>query len=101
MRQSARAYKYAGCGVYLWHEEAKVNKIRFDQLAEHKEEIEKNFGGELNWEKLDNRRTSRISVKFKRVGLKDKDKWDVLQTKMIDAMIRLEKTFEKHIRQLE
>jgi len=45
--------------------------------------------------------TERVSLKFKKLGLSDKDKWDDIQNKMIDAMIRLEKAFGKHIRKLD
>ena len=98
-------YKHASCEIYLdrgkGFEEPNINKIRFDKLYEHKDQIEEEFGGKLNWERLDNRRASRISIEFEGIGLKDKDKWDDLQNKMIDAMIRLEKAFGKHIKQLD
>ena len=98
-------YKFAEVEIYLDRgkefEEPNINKIRFDKLYENKGEIEKDFGGELNWERLDNRRACRISVVFKNVGLNDKDKWDSIQNKMIDSMIRLEKAFRRHIRQLD
>lgn len=98
-------YKYVACEIYLDRgkefEEPNINKIRFDQLYRDKDEIEKEFGARLNWDRLDNRRACRISIKFKGIGLKDKDKWDDLQNKMVDAMVRLEKAFRKHIRQLD
>jgi len=97
--------KFVACEIYLDRgkkfEEPNINKIRFDKLHKHKDQIEDEFGGKLNWERLDNRRASRISIKFEGKGLKDKDKWDDLQNKMIDAMIRLEKAFGEHIKQLD
>lgn len=97
--------KYASCEIYLDRgkefEEPNINKIRFDELFKHRDEIEKEFGGKLNWERLEDRRASRISVHFEGIGLKDKDKWDELQEKMIETMIRLEKAFRKYIRQLD
>jgi len=97
--------KSAGCEVYLDRgkefEEPNINKIRFDQLYKYKDEIEKEFGGSLKWERLDNRRACRISVKFEEAGLKDEEDWDKLQDKMIDAMIRLEKAFRNYIRRLK
>jgi hypothetical protein len=61
-------YKYASCEIYLdkgkEFEEPNVNKARFDQLYKHKEEIEKEIGEKLNWERLDHRRASRISFEF-------------------------------------
>ncbi len=95
---------YASCEVYLdrgkGYEEPNINKIRFDKLFKQKDEIEKEFGGKLIWERLNDRRASRISFRFEGVGLKDEDKWDSLQEKMIDVMIRMEKTFRKPIKQL-
>jgi len=97
--------KYAGCEIYLDRgkefEEPNINKARFDQLYKNREKIETDFGGKLNWERLDDRRASRISVKFEGVGLKDKDKWSRLQDKLIDTMTRFEKAFRKHIKQLK
>lgn len=97
--------KYGSCEIYLDRgkefEEPNINKIRYDRLFKRKKEIEKDFGGKLDWERLDNRRASRISVSFEGIGLKDEEDWDALQDKMIDAMIRLEKATKKHIRKLE
>jgi len=96
--------KYASCEIYLDRgkefEDPNINKIRFDSLFKHKDEIENNFGGKLKWERLNDRRASRISVRFEGLGLKDKDKWNDLQEKMIETMVRLEKAFRKYIKQL-
>ena len=98
-------YKYAGCEVYLDRGkefvEPNINKIRFDELYKYKDKIEQEFGGELNWERLDDRRASRISYRLKGIGLKDKDKWDELHNKLIDAMIRMDKALRKYIKQLK
>lgn len=97
--------KYASCEIYLDRgkefEEPNINKIRFDKLFKYKNEIEKEFGSEIKWERLENRRASRISIRFENVGLKDKDKWDELQNNMVDAMIKLEKSFRKYIKALD
>lgn len=97
-------YKYGGCEVYLdkgkEFAEPNINKIRFDKLVKHKDEIESGFGGNLNWERLDNKMASRISFRFNVTDLLYKDKWDNLQNKMIDIMIRLEKAFKKYVEKL-
>ena len=98
-------YKRGECELYLdrgkGYEKPNINKERFDQLLKNKDEIEKAFGGKLIWDRLDGRRASRISIRFENVGLKDKESWNELQDKMIDAMIALEKAFRKYIRQLK
>jgi len=95
---------YVGCEIYLDKGkkfiEPNINKIRFDQLIKYKEEIEKAFGEKLIWERLDEKRASRISCKFD-YGLFDKGKWQEMQEKMIDAMIRLEQATKKYVKELE
>lgn len=98
-------YSYGSSEIYLDRGkdfvEPNINKIRFDELIKHKKEIEERFGESLEWERLDNRRGSRIVIRFKGAGLKDHDKWGQLQDKMIDAMVRLEKNFRDYIKSLD
>jgi hypothetical protein len=81
--------------------EPNINKIRFDQLLKHKEEIQSVFGGDLKWERLEEKRASRISYRITGESLlKNKDNWDDLQNKLVDAMARLEEATKEHIRNL-
>jgi len=72
------------------HESGKKNKLIFDALFKQKDEIEKEFGSELSWERLDDKRASRIRKKFSNGGLENPETWPNLQDNMIDAMIKLE-----------
>lgn len=72
----------------------------FDVLYSQREEIEADFGDGLIWGHVEGRRACRIRFTFDGVGLKDEGKWDDLQDKMIDAMIRLEKSLGKRIKKL-
>ncbi len=98
-------YKNGRVEIYLdkgkEDEDVLINKKRFDRLFKHKGEIEKEFGEKLLWEKLDDRKASRISYTFDEIGLKDEDRWDDIQDKMIDAMISLEKATKKYIGKLD
>jgi len=95
----------AWCEIYLDRGkefvEPNINKLRFDSLYKNKEEIEERFGGKLSWERLENKRASRIAARLIDYGLKDKDKWDLVQEKMIDVMIRLEKATKSFIEKLD
>jgi len=96
--------KYGGCEIYLDkgkdYVKPNINKIRFDKLYKHKRQIEKKFKGRLNWERLDNARASRISFRFKGMGLNEKENWQGLQDRMIDIMVRMENAFRVYIKEL-
>jgi hypothetical protein len=77
------------------------NKKIFDQLNSHRKEIESIFGGDLEWQGLDDRKAARVRKVYSGIGLNDKESWGRLQGDMIDGMVRLEKAFRKHIASLE
>ena len=94
--------KYGSCELYIDRGKGyvRLNKKRFDKLYTYKREIEKSFGDKLEWERLENRRASRITKRFKNTGLYETEKWNTLQDRMIDGMIRLEKTLRDYIKEL-
>lgn len=95
-------YKYGAVELYIdrGKESEEENKRIFDELVAHKKEIEGIFGGELDWERLDDRRASRIRKKYTYAALNNYEKWDQLQDDMISGMINLEKALKKHIANL-
>jgi hypothetical protein len=77
------------------------NKAIFDTLAESKEQIEAEFGQQLEWLRLEGKRACRIKRDIDLGGYRDEDKWPQIQDAMIDAMIRLEKALKPHIARLD
>ncbi|MCA9469502.1 MAG: DUF4268 domain-containing protein [Nitrospira sp.] len=77
------------------------NKTIFDALYIKKDEIEKQFGSELEWERLDNRRASRIRKTLDIGGLKDSNKWEGIQEGMVNVMIKLETALRPFIQNLK
>jgi hypothetical protein len=78
------------------------NKAIFDALLASKADIEREFMAPLEWERLDNRRASRIRYSLETGGWKDPEEtWAQTQDLMIDAMIRLEKALRPRIESLK
>jgi len=81
-------------------EKGSINEKIYNQLHSKKEIIERDFSGNLIWDRIEGKRACRISWKNSDYGLNNKDRWDELQDKMIDAMIRLENALREHIANL-
>ncbi len=77
------------------------NKSIFDSLAKSKDTIEKDFGGQLEWQRLEGKRACRIRKLISLGGYRDEGKWEAIQNAMINNMIRLEKALKPHVAKLE
>ena len=95
---------YGRAELYIDRGEREENKFIFDQLYGKKESIETAFGGVLTWERLDDKRASRIKCEMPG-SIYDPDQWPTLIEFMTDAMVRMENTFKERLadinRQLE
>ena len=86
--------------MYIDTPEADENKAIFDRFQAEQDKIEETFGGPLEWQRLDDRRASRIRHVVTIGGFMDRDHWPELQEALIDAMVRLEKALKPHIKAL-
>ncbi len=78
------------------------NKSIFDQLAAHRANIEKAFGGPLSWERLEGKRACRIRFTNDQGGYRSPDdQWPALQDTIIRAMDRLEKAIRPYLKHIQ
>ncbi len=90
------------CGrveIYIDKGNLELNKYIFDYIENNKAELEKNFTGEIIWERLDNKRACRIKAETNG-NIYDKESWDDMIQFMIEKMISLESSFKKYIPEL-
>lgn len=86
--------------VYIDRRNKAENKFIFDYFLEQKATIEERYGGELDWQRLDNKQASRISTWNTSNGLNQPEQWDNTIDQMVGDMIRLEKAFRASIQKL-
>ena len=75
-------------------------KAMFDRLYENREDIEREFGDSLIWERRSEAMSSKIAYVISGGGYRDEEKWPAIHDAMIDAMIRLERAMRPHINRL-
>ena len=91
--------KEARVELWLSRSQLEENKFMFDWLLKHKEEIEQNVGFELEWFRLDDKKSCRIQISKDFDGY-NKDNWTEMSSWIVDNMIRLEKGFKKPLVEL-
>lgn len=91
--------KYARAEVYMSRSNADENKFIFDKLMEQREGIE-SLTGELEWERLSNKKASRIKREMKNVSLYEREDWDKMMDFMMESMLFIDKAFRKPLQRI-
>lgn len=88
----------SGVELYIDTGDGPENKRIFDSLCADRSEIESAFGDPLDWERLDEKRASRIRhLQFHRGLHSPEDDWPEIQEEMIDRMDRLVASVGPHL----
>lgn len=74
------------------------DKELFDSLNEKKSEIESKLGFELDWQRLDGKKASRIIYRIPGLNFDDHSNYDALMNDIIDKVILFVKVFKKYVK---
>jgi hypothetical protein len=85
---------YARVEVYLQRSVKEENKFIFDELEKYKDAIEENFGERLIWERLDDKKASRIKYQKEDVNIYNDGDWETMINFMVTSMVKLENSFK-------
>jgi hypothetical protein len=93
------------CGAELYIDRGKdsdeENKLIFDRLYAAKDEIEKSVPAIINWERLDDRRASRIKITIQGGYRSPQEEWGLIQERQVAAMNWLERALKPHLMKLK
>ncbi len=83
--------------IYIDQGDQDANKALFDRLFQQREEIEAEFGSELHWERLDDRRACRIAAY--RPGSIEDPKEDLAQFEdwLVENLLRFKEVFSPRL----
>jgi CBS domain-containing protein len=86
--------------LYIDLEDREKNKAVFDELEHQKDDIEKEIGCELNWERLDHRRASRISVANPARIIDPPEKLEELKRWALEMILKFADIFQPRITEI-
>lgn len=92
---------YARAEVYINRGTPAENKRVFDALFVQKEQIEKTFGAQLTWERMDNKVSSRVKWQLDGVNVHDEKDYPKMNEFLVDGLARMKKAFADSINKLD
>jgi len=76
------------------------NKRIFDQLLAHRDQIDTSIGRPVSWERLDEKRASRIRISIPGGYTSPETEWEGIQNNMVNAMNALNQAITPHLASL-
>jgi len=88
---------YGRAALYIDRGDKEENEFIFDTLYEKREQIEKIFGGELVWEKLEEKRACRVKFEDESLNIFEEDTWSEAIENVTNSMVKLEKAISPYL----
>jgi hypothetical protein len=73
------------------------NKEVFDDLFSKREEIEQELGFDMTWDRLNNKKASRIKYYIQGLNFDDHSNYEDLMLQAIDTAVKMREVFKKHL----
>lgn len=73
----------------------------FDELYKSKVDIENKFGHALNWERLDDKISSRVSFSLQEVNYFNPDHWYKMKNFLLEHIIKLEEAVKETLQSIK
>jgi hypothetical protein len=101
-RQASFVYSFGRGGIfrvelYIDIGDKALNKSLYDGLASQRPDIEKHIGHQLTWQRMDDRRASRIAWVFKARITDDEEALGKLRQSAVPAMVRFHRVLGPRI----
>lgn len=92
--------KYCRAEIYFNRGSQEENKDLFDFAISMRSDIENSFGGELDWQRMSEKVSSRIKCQMDDVNVFDKDDWDIMIDFLVDVTQRMAGAFKTPVKRL-
>lgn len=80
---------YVSVELSISTSDTSTNKSIYDKLFAMKDVIENDYGDSLLWQRLDEKKMSRISSRLEGVNISDTDDWEKIKQFQCEAMVKL------------
>lgn len=91
---------HARCELIFNRGNLDENKELFEFIYNMKDKIEMDFGGNLVWEKMEDKVMSRIKIQLDNVNYFEQNDWQKINEFLIDVSVRMEKALKEPIKKL-
>ena len=92
---------YVGVELIISKRDTNENKKVYDELKKYEQEITNSFGNKLIWERLDNKKSCRVSYDLEGVNLFEKDDWEKMLTFLATNMVKFESALREPVKKVK
>ena len=91
---------YAAVEVLINIGSKEENEKLYDKLFQNKEDIEHSYGEPLTWERLDDKKSARITHRIFGVDVTNREDWDKIKDFLCNAMVKFEKALKEPLKKV-